>query len=125
MNRPTREQVDYELARVDDEYVCSDDRHRLLVAEIRALRDGWADLPTPEDVAAEMSRQEVGSDTQARRDSLTWTACRALDAIGTLRERGVRRTPQQPGELPSDDDSPCCIAAVTSGGRDHIPGCHA
>lgn len=53
--------------------------------------DGWADLPTPEHVAAEMSRQAVGPDTQARRDSLVWTACRALDAIGTLRERGVRR----------------------------------
>lgn len=22
------------------------------------------------------------------------------------------------------DDGPCSIAAVTSGGRDHIPGCH-
>lgn len=23
------------------------------------------------------------------------------------------------------DAGPCCIAVVTSGGRDHIPGCHA
>jgi hypothetical protein len=53
--------------------------------------DGWADLPTPEDVAAEMSRQMTGSDTAARRESLVTTACRALDAIGTLREKGQTR----------------------------------
>lgn len=36
--RPTREQVDAELARVANPYVCSDDLHRLLAAEVRALR---------------------------------------------------------------------------------------
>ncbi len=25
----------------------------------------------------------------------------------------------------TDDGGPCCIAVVTSGGRDHIPGCHS
>jgi hypothetical protein len=42
-------------------------------------------------VAAEMSRQMTGSDTAARRESLVTTACRALDAIGTLREKGQTR----------------------------------
>lgn len=28
-------------------------------------------------------------------------------------------------ELLADDGGPCCIAVVTSGGRDHIPGCRA
>lgn len=25
--------------------------------------------------------------------------------------------------VPADDDAPCCIAQVTSAGRDHVPGC--
>lgn len=35
--RPTREQVEGELARIADPLVCSDELHRLLAAEVRAL----------------------------------------------------------------------------------------
>jgi len=63
----------------------------LVVGEGVAQPDGWAGLPTPEDVAAEMSRRMAGSDTAARRESLVMTAARAIDAVAVLREKGQTR----------------------------------
>lgn len=39
-------------------------------------------------------------------------------------ECGTLAVRPEPCPTETDDDSPCCIAVVTSGGRDHIPGCH-
>lgn len=61
-----------------------------------------AALPTPEDVAAEMSRRMVGSDTVARRQSLLDPACRALDAVRALRPaapEGVDAADEQGDDL--------------------------
>lgn len=41
-------------------------------------------------------------------------------------ECGVLAVQPEPCPTAAEDDAaPCCIAVVTSGGRDHIPGCHA
>ena len=45
--RATRDQVDAALARVGNEYVCTDDLHRILAAAVRALRAELVASRTP------------------------------------------------------------------------------
>ncbi len=64
-DRPTREQVDAELARVDDKFVCNDDGHRLLAGEVRALR---ADVERLRGRTHQIQEQEMAK--RAHLDSL-------------------------------------------------------
>lgn len=86
---PTREEVDAELARVDDPYVCTDDRHRLLAAGVLALRAELDAARVASEQIAEWRTAELAELERLRADLGMEMGMRtaALDEIETLRRR--------------------------------------